>query len=84
MSKKSSKAKPKRLPGVGSSRIVSRRTSKCDCNLCKRNRRYYRNTSKLPKAERDWMRGFYDSVLDSECEAEMQKAANDQAQRPAT
>ena len=46
----------------------------CKCALCERGRRYYRNTENLPPEERDWMRGFYDAILDSESEAEMHEA----------
>lgn len=46
----------------------------CECALCQRGRRYYKNTESLSQEERDWMRGFYDAVLDEECEREMQAA----------
>jgi len=52
--------------------------TKCKCSLCARGRRYYRNTAGLPKAERDWMRGFYDAVIDAECEEDMRKASEPQ------
>jgi len=48
----------------------------CHCNLCRRSRRYYRNTAKLTRAEREWMRGFYDTVLDMESEQEMASVTN--------
>lgn len=75
MPKKQSKTE--RPAAVALHSLVSRRSSKCNCDLCKRGRRYYKNTAKLPKSERDWMRGFYDAVLDAECEEEMQKATNE-------
>lgn len=60
---------PSRPPGP-----LAEKSNRCNCNLCERGRRYYRNTAKLPKTERDWMRGFYDAVLDEEYEAEMKKS----------
>lgn len=57
-------------------RVVNRRSFKCNCDFCQRGRRFYKNTEKLPKTERDWMRGFYDAILNAECEEEMHKAAN--------
>lgn len=47
---------------------------KCQCFLCKRSARYYKNISKLPREERDWMRAFYEYVMDFECERSMQES----------
>lgn len=44
---------------------------RCKCVLCRRTRKFYRLTANLPPKNRAWMRGFYDSVLDTECELEM-------------
>lgn len=52
-------------------RLVSR---VCDCALCQRGRRFYKNTHMLPAEEKLWMRGFYDAVLDAECEESMRVA----------
>ena len=49
-------------------------SSKCNCTLCQRSERYYKNTENLPEEERDWMRGFYNAILDWECEEEMKAA----------
>lgn len=49
-------------------------STQCQCRLCLRGRRFWRNTAKLRKTERDWMRGFYDYVFEAEAEVEMQRA----------
>lgn len=56
--------------------IKFNRAGSCECALCQRGRRYYKNTEGLPQEERDWMHGFYDAVLDEECEREMRKCQN--------
>jgi hypothetical protein len=50
-------------------------TTHCECDLCKRGRRFHQNTEALPEAEREWMRGFYDSVHEWESEVNMEDAA---------
>lgn len=47
---------------------------KCDCKLCKRGRRYFKIASALPPRQRKWMEGFYNYVMDVECEYEMLQA----------
>lgn len=65
----------KDAPGASVQPVVSRRLSlTCQCDLCKRGQRYYQNTESLPPEEKEWMRGFYDAVLNAEAEEEMQKA----------
>lgn len=54
--------------------LKQRKGGKCKCSLCRRSRRFYRNTAKLKKPEMEWMREFYDYVLNVECEDEMRKA----------
>ncbi len=54
--------------------VLKNNNRRCDCWICKRGRKFYRITAKLPPKERNWMRGFYDAVLDSETELEMKQA----------
>ena len=42
----------------------------CQCDMCERGRRYYRNTEALPAAEMEWMRSLYDAMLEREAAAE--------------
>lgn len=46
-------------------------TRRCQCGMCKRGRKYYRLTSKMNLKDREWMRGFYDYVMEMECELDM-------------
>jgi hypothetical protein len=48
----------------------------CKCNLCLTGRRFKRNVAKLPKKEREWMLGVYDSAFDAWAELEMIRASN--------
>lgn len=56
-------------------KLLPRHQKRCDCSLCRRSRKFYRITAKLPLKDREWIRGFYDTVLDTECVLEMEMAA---------
>lgn len=46
----------------------------CQCPCCRTSRKFYRITAKLKPTDREWMRGFYDCVLNEAAEHEMQEA----------
>jgi hypothetical protein len=45
-------------PGPGSQHHA------CPCQLCRRERRFYRIAAKLPPDDEAWLLGFYDYVTD--------------------
>lgn len=50
---------------------------KCECDLCKRNRKFARIISKLPPRDRKWMDDFYNYAFENEAELEMIEASKD-------
>lgn len=53
------------------------RKGRCECDLCKNTRRFYKVISKLSPKTRKYLDCFYNCMLDTECELEMALAYNE-------
>jgi len=42
----------------------------CDCDFCKRSRKFYKIIKKLPKNDEMWIGGLYEYLVNLELEAE--------------